>query len=92
MKSFKTYISIFATAIAAFLLSSCVENSAKYKQLQAQLDSLQGNYGTQKNMLDEVFATLNEVEQGLVDIRQKENIITAEANKDGLDVPQSQRV
>ena len=92
MKSFKIYISICVTAIAAFFLSSCVENSAKYKQLQAQLDSLQGNYGTQKNMLDEVFATLNEVEQGLVDIRQKENIITAEANKDGLDVPQSQRV
>lgn len=92
MKSFKFYISICLTAIAAFFLSSCVENSAKYKQLQAQLDSLQGNYGTQKNMLDEVFATLNEVEQGLVDIRQKENIITAEANKDGLDVPQSQRV
>ncbi|MBP5692296.1 MAG: hypothetical protein J6W86_01115 [Bacteroidales bacterium] len=92
MKSFKFYISICLTAIAAIFLSSCIENSAKYKQLQAQLDSLQGNYGTQKNMLDEVFATLNEVEQGLVDIRQKENIITAEANKDGLDVPQSQRV
>ncbi len=92
MKSIKTYISICATALAAIVLSSCVENSSKYKQLQAQLDSLQGTHGTQKNMLDEVFATLNEVEEGLVDIRQKENIITAETNKDGLDVPESQRV
>ncbi|MBQ3382819.1 MAG: hypothetical protein IJG54_05775 [Bacteroidales bacterium] len=92
MKSIKTYISICATAIAAIVLSSCVENSSKYKQLQAQLDSLQGTHGTQKNMLDDVFATLNEVEEGLVDIRQKENIITAETNKDGLDVPESQRV
>ncbi len=92
MKSIKTYISICATALAAIALSSCVENSSKYKQLQAQLDSLQGTHGTQKNMLDEVFATLNEVEEGLVDIRQKENIITAETNKDGLDVPESQRV
>lgn len=92
MKSIKTYISICATALAAIVLSSCVENSSKYKQLQAQLDSLQGTHGTQKNMLDEVFATLNEVEEGLVEIRQKENIITAETNKDGLDVPESQRV
>ena len=92
MKSIKTYISICATALAAIVLSSCVENSSKYKQLQAQLDSLQGTHGTQKNMLDEVFATLNEVEEGLVDIRQKENIITAETNKDGVDVPESQRV
>ena len=92
MKSIKTYISICATALAAIVLSSCVENSSKYKQLQALLDSLQGTHGTQKNMLDEVFATLNEVEEGLVDIRQKENIITAETNKDGLDVPESQRV
>ena len=92
MKSIKTYISICATALAAIVLSSCVENSSKYKQLQAQLDSLQGTHGTQKNMLDEVFATLNEVEEGLVDIRQKENIITAETSKDGLDVPESQRV
>ena len=92
MKSIKTYISICATALAAIVLSSCVENSSKYKQLQAQLDSLQGTHGTHKNMLDEVFATLNEVEEGLVEIRQKENIITAETNKDGLDVPESQRV
>ena len=50
----RTYISLFATALAlVFISSSCVENSSKYKQLQAQLDSLQGNYGVQKNMLDE---------------------------------------
>ena len=36
MKSIKTYISICATALAAIVLSSCVENSSKYKQLQEE--------------------------------------------------------
>ncbi|MBP5693000.1 MAG: hypothetical protein J6W86_04750, partial [Bacteroidales bacterium] len=60
--------------------------------LEAQLDSLRGNYDTQKNQLDEIFSILNDVEDGLKDIRQKENILTIESNKDGLDVPESRRV
>ena len=80
-------IAILALSVA----SSCVEGSRKYKQLQAQLDSLQGNYGTQKNQLDEVFATLNEVEAGLSAIREKENILTVESSKDGYDMTQSQK-
>ena len=96
MTSGKIQISFFASALAAAFIAfstiSCVENSAKFKELQAQLDSLQGNYGVQKNLLDEVFATLNEVEDGLKDIRQKENILAVEARKDGLDVVESQRV
>ena len=82
----------FAAFFALFAATSCVENSSKYKQLQAQIDSLKGNYGTQKNVLDEVFATLNEVEAGLKDVRQKEDILAVETSKDGLDVPEAQRV
>ena len=70
----------FAAFFALFAATSCVENSSKYKQLQAQIDSLKGNYGTQKNVLDEVFATLNEVEAGLKDVRQKEDILAVETS------------
>ncbi|MBR2135099.1 MAG: hypothetical protein IJ855_02605 [Bacteroidales bacterium] len=93
MTSLRTYTSLFATVLAVVLAAtSCVENSSKYKQLQAQLDSLQGNYGTQKTQLDEVFSVLNEVEEGLKDIRQKEDLLAVESQKDGIDVPESQRV
>ncbi|MBR3303359.1 MAG: hypothetical protein IKI67_04140 [Bacteroidales bacterium] len=90
--SVKNLIKTFGMACLAIGLASCVENSPKYKELQAQLDSLQGNYGTQKNLLDDVFATLNRVENGLKTIRQTENILTVETNKDGVDIPQEQKV
>ena len=93
MTSLRTYTSLFATVLAVVLAAtSCVENSSKYKQLQAQLDSLQGNYGTQKTQLNEVFSVLNEVEEGLKEIRQKEDLLAVESQKDGIDVPESQRV
>ena len=92
----KKHIRIPYLALAAFFAlfaaTSCVENSSKYKQLQAQLDSLQGNYGTQKTQLNEVFSVLNEVEEGLKEIRQKEDLLAVESQKDGIDVPESQRV
>lgn len=76
--------------IFAMSFSSCVESSSKYKALQAQLDSLQGNYGTQKNQLDEVFGTLNEVEAGLKSIRETENILTVQ-QQEGVTTPQNNK-
>lgn len=78
--------------LAAFLtlnFTSCVESSGKYKALKAQLDSLQAGYSIQSGELDDVFSTLNEVEQGLKSIRESENIIAL--SKDGLDVPESSK-
>lgn len=71
-------------------LNSCVESSSKYKALKAQLDSLQSDYGLQSGELEEVFATLNEVEQGLKSIRESENIIAFQS-KDGMQVPDSSK-
>lgn len=71
-------------------LSSCVENSEKYKALKSQLDSLQSSYGVQSGELDEVFATLNEVEQGLKSIRESENIIALQS-KEGMQVQESSK-
>ena len=92
MKLFKTFLAAICTSLMVAGTISCDNNSAKVKELEAQLDSLRGNYGTQKNQLDEIFSILNDVEDGLKDIRQKENILTIESNKDGLDVPESRRV
>lgn len=79
----KSILPICSLFLISFSTTSCVENSTKYKELQEQLDSLQGNYGIQKNQLDNIFAALNEVEAGLENIREKENIITVETSKEG---------
>lgn len=81
---------IFALIGLTLASSSCVENSAKYKALQAKLDSLQVNFGYQSGELDEAFATLNEVEQGLKSIRESENIL-AMRSQQGLEVPEGSR-
>ncbi len=79
---------IISLLILSMSLCSCVENSNKYKALQAQLDSLQAEYGLQTNELDEIFATLNEVEAGLHSIRESENILAVQSqSQDGMDVP-----
>ena len=66
-------------------LGSCVENSGKYKALQAQLDSLQNSYNVQGAELDEVFATINEIEQGLSSIRESESILAVQT-ADGIEI------
>ena len=84
----KRIITILLSVLFTVSIISCVENSGKYKDLKTRLDSLQREYGIRSDELDEVFAVLNEVEQGLQSIRESENIITVQArSRDGLDVP-----
>ena len=71
-------------------LASCVENSGKYKALQAQLDSLQNSYNVQGAELDEVFATINEIEQGLSSIRESESILSVQTS-DGLEIKEGSK-
>lgn len=78
-------------AFVVFSLSSCVESSSKYKALQAQLDSL-GTASSAKSVeFEEVFATLNEVENGLKSIRETENILVLQSQKGGAEVKENSR-
>ncbi len=86
---------IFTFALAAccftLLLSGCVEKSKKFQDLQAQLDSLQAAKAEQDKEVDEVFAIINGIEDGLESIRESENIISVQTNKDGLNVTSSKK-
>lgn len=75
----KKLSTILAFAFIVFSLTSCVESSKKYKDLQAKLDSLSVTSAAQGAELEEVFATLNEVEEGLKTIREAENILVLQA-------------
>ncbi len=81
---------LFTAFIIVAALTSCVESSSKYKALQAELDSLQANYKMQGAELDELFATINEIEQGLSSIRETESIL-AVSSADGMEIPQGSK-
>ena len=85
--------SIILIAIAALFslnLSSCVENSSKYKALEAKLDSLQVSHKMQGAELDELFATINSIEQGLSSIRETENILAIQS-AEGMEVKEGSK-
>jgi hypothetical protein len=85
-------IFIFTTLVIAILsLTSCVEKSAKYKALQAQLDSLGSAHQVKSAEFEEVFATLNEVEAGLQSIREAENILVLQSQQGGAEVQENSR-
>lgn len=86
----KRVILFAAGALMVLSLASCVENSGKYKALQAQLDSLQNSYNVQGAELDEVFATINEIEQGLSSIRESESILAVQTS-DGLEIKEGSK-
>jgi len=73
-------------AMFAISLTSCVESSRKYKALQAQMDSLSVSASAKSAEFEEVFATLNEVENGLKSIREAENILVLQSQKGGAEV------
>ncbi|MFA6334622.1 MAG: hypothetical protein WCX48_03585 [Bacteroidales bacterium] len=80
-----------ALAIFAISLTSCVESSKKYKALQAQLDSLSVSSTAKSAEFEEVFATLNEVENGLKSIREAENILVLQSQTGGAEVQATSR-
>ncbi|MFA6769898.1 MAG: hypothetical protein WCR71_01840 [Bacteroidales bacterium] len=79
----KKIIPILTLLFFVLSTTSCVESSKKYKNLQAQVDSLSIIKDSTIAELEEVFTTLNEVENGLRNIREAENIITVQSRSGG---------
>jgi len=71
----KQLASLLTIVFIVFSLTSCVESSKKYKTLLAQMDSLTLVKDSTSAELEEVFETLNEVENGLKSLREAENIL-----------------
>jgi len=65
--------------ISSILIAGCVEQSSKYRELQAQLDSVQFASSQRDAEFEEVFAVLNEIEKGLQTIRETERMLTIQS-------------
>ncbi|MDR0613413.1 MAG: hypothetical protein LBG45_08055 [Dysgonamonadaceae bacterium] len=70
-------------SIAALTLTSCGKNSAEYKALKAQRDSLLLVNAQNSTELDEIVTLLNEVEDNFDNIKSAENYLSVQSNVSG---------
>lgn len=73
---------ILGIGASIFFMSSCVESSQKYKDLQARLDSLNTVYTVQHNEMESMFADINDISAGMQSLRDAEHLLTLEAEKE----------
>lgn len=73
---------VLGIGASMFLMSSCVESSQKYKNLQARLDSLTVVHTGQNTEMEGMLADLNEITAGMQSLRDAEHLLTLEAEKE----------
>ncbi|GHT56183.1 hypothetical protein FACS189451_11930 [Bacteroidia bacterium] len=69
--------------ILALILSSCGKNSAEYKALKVQNDSLLIANAQHSAELDDIVSLLNEVEENFTSIKSAENYLTVQSSAPG---------
>ncbi len=75
------------TVVCALILVSCGKNSAEYKALKAENDSLKIAHAQTGAELDEMLSTLNMVEDNFQSIKQAENYLTVQSSQNGEMTP-----
>lgn len=73
---------ILGIGASLFFMSSCVESSQKYKSLLARADSLNAVSVAQHQELEGMFADINDITAGMQSLREAENLLTLEAEKE----------
>lgn len=76
---------IFPIVLIAVLLTSCGKQSAEYKRLQAQNDSLQNAKLELQREVDGYFSAMNQIEQNIEKIKSTENAINIQPVGQELD-------
>jgi chromosome segregation ATPase len=59
-------------------LASCVEQSSKYKELKDENEALKLEKAHTTEEMNEMISTLNEIQEGILSIREAENYLTIE--------------
>ncbi|GHS91307.1 hypothetical protein FACS1894203_1850 [Bacteroidia bacterium] len=84
-------LAFFCSVLVVLLLASCSgKNSAEYKALQAEKDSLELANTKASAAMDEVLSLLNEVEDNFQSIKSAENYLQVQSSTSG-DMPPSTR-
>lgn len=73
-------------------LGGCVENSAKYQRLVAQVDSLNAISAGQTQELESIYADINDVTAGMQSLREAEHLLLLEAERGTAKSPSKQQL
>lgn len=84
-------IIVLGISASMFFLGSCVERSQKYKDLLARADSLRGVTVAQNQELESMFADINEITAGMQSLREAENLLTLEAEREAKSATKSKQ-
>ena len=81
---------VLVACVCATMLASCGQQSAEYKRLQAENDSLRIENTKNTDELNEMLSTLNDIEADFQSIRDAENYLTIQQQTGG-ELNQSRR-
>ena len=81
---------VLGACVCATMLASCGQQSAEYKRLQAENDSLRIENTKNTEELNEMLSTLNDIEADFQSIRDAENYLTIQQQTGG-ELNQSRR-
>ncbi len=73
---------VLGLGASLFLMSSCVENSQKYKALLMRADSLNAIAMQQNQEMEQLLADINNLTAGMQSLREAEHLLTLEAEKE----------
>lgn len=82
----------FYLAIVLVLFTSCGKNSADYKALKAQNDSLMNAKQALQNEIDGYFLTMNQIEQNIEKIKNAEDAISIQPSGQEFNEDQRTRI
>ena len=77
--------------LSAIVITSCVENSAEYKKLKSENETLRAEKIRTAYDLDDMISTLNDIQDDIQSIREAENYLTIEQSGE-LSVDQREQI
>lgn len=83
---------VLGLGASLFLMSSCVENSQKYKALLVRADSLNAIAMQQNQEMEQLLADINDLTTGMQSLREAEHLLTLEAEKESKGSKSKQQI
>lgn len=83
---------VLGLGISLFLMSSCVENSQKYKALLMRADSLNAIAMQQNQEMEQLLADVNNLTAGMQSLREAEHLLTLETEKENKGSKSKQQI
>ena len=82
---------LLGVSVSMLLMGGCVEKSQKYQSLLARADSLSQVLTVQTGEMEKMFADINDISVGMQSLREAEQLLMLEAEKEGKAATKSKK-